>query len=114
MRALDRYHGSQLIKYAFQLTANFFVRSGKMRLAEWEVIRQIIQPEERHGLLANEIGTGSVRDRPSATGGRGTLGRDPQLPGAQHDPRSDAGRRPGLFLPLKLHNPRYRRDHAHP
>ena len=70
-----------------------------------EAIRQIIQPEERHGLLANEIGTGSVRDRPSATGGCGTLGRDPQLPGAQHDLLSDAGRRPGLFLPLKLHNP---------
>lgn len=35
MRAFDRYHGSPLTKYALQLAAHVFLRSGEIRLAEW-------------------------------------------------------------------------------
>ena len=38
MRAFDRYHGSPLTKCALQLTANVFLRSGEIRLAEWTEI----------------------------------------------------------------------------
>jgi integrase len=38
MRAIARYHGSPLTKYALQLAVHVFLRSGEMRLAEWTEI----------------------------------------------------------------------------
>jgi len=38
MRAIDRYHGSPLTKYALQLAAHVFLRSGELRHAEWAEI----------------------------------------------------------------------------
>lgn len=38
MRAFDRYHGSPLTKYALQIAAHVFLRSGEIRLAEWSEI----------------------------------------------------------------------------
>lgn len=38
MRAIDRYHGSPVTKYALQLAAHVFLRSGELRHAEWSEI----------------------------------------------------------------------------
>ena len=38
MRAISRYHGSPLTKYALQLAIHVFLRSGELRLAEWTEI----------------------------------------------------------------------------
>jgi len=38
LRAISRYHGSPLTKYALQLAIHVFLRSGELRLAEWTEI----------------------------------------------------------------------------
>ena len=38
LRAISRYHGSPLTKYALQLAIHVFLRSGELRLAEWAEI----------------------------------------------------------------------------
>lgn len=38
MRAIERYHGSPLTKYALQLVAYVFLRSGELRHAEWSEV----------------------------------------------------------------------------
>ncbi len=38
MRAIGRYHGSPITKYALQLAAYIFLRSGELRHAEWSEI----------------------------------------------------------------------------
>jgi len=38
MRAIERYHGSPITKYALQLAAHLFLRSGELRHAEWSEV----------------------------------------------------------------------------